>query len=63
MTNEELRDTLAIEIAKILLADRLGQMEVGNDLADSMGCSYPLADAVLSRRNVSKPVITKCENK
>ena len=62
MTNDELRDTLAIEIAKILLAEMLEKMEVVNDLVDLMACSYPLADAVLSQRSVSNPVIAKCEN-
>jgi hypothetical protein len=57
MKLEVLRDTLAIEITRILLtkSDATDFSDVGKILS----CAYPLADSVLSRRNVSRPLITR----
>ena len=58
MTSEDLRDTLAIEIAKIVLSKQVGVSSL-EDTLEVMTYVYPIADAVLSRRNVSAPVITE----
>lgn len=53
----ELRDTLAIEITREIVRMLV---PIGYSLEDLLKSTYELADAVLSGRNVSKPVITKC---
>ena len=53
----ELRDTLAIEITRELL--RVFVVSE-NSLVDLLKSTYTMADAVLSGRNVGKPVIEKC---
>ena len=59
MTTEELRDTFALEIAKIILEQN--RFESVQDAAKALAYSYGLADAALSHRNVSAPEITKNE--
>ena len=49
MTSEGLRDTLAIEMAKIVLSKQVGVSSL-EDTLEVMTYVYPLADAVLSRR-------------
>jgi hypothetical protein len=59
MENEltELRDRLAIEIVKIMLS-MTTNMLLG-DVEMLMTRAYPLADSVLSGRNISAAKITK----
>ena len=55
MELNELRDTLAIEIARELFRHSAILRPSKDDLSDV----YPMVDAVLAGRNVSRPVITK----
>jgi hypothetical protein len=60
MQIDDLRDTLAIEITRILLT--ISAAKDFSDIEKILSRAYPLTDAVLAKRNVSRPVITKREH-
>ena len=57
MQHDELRDTLAIEITREIFSAWCAKPEK-DTLKELLEDVYNFVDAVLSKRNVSKPVIT-----